>query len=76
MMNAKLTQCNFKGDMGTMRLNLNGECVLNCACANVTNFDEVNLTIHNLRKMAYNKVDAAIDIATADFLKGKLKNID
>ena len=75
-MNAKLTQCNFKGDMGTMRLNLNGECVLNCACANVTNFDEVNLTIHNLRKMAYNKVDAAIDIATADFLKSKLKNID
>ena len=75
-MNAKLTQCNFKGDMGTMRLNLNGECVLNCACANVTNFDEVNLTIHNLRKMAYNKVDAVIDIATADFLKGKLKNID
>lgn len=75
-MNAKLTQCNFKGDMGTMRLNLNGECVLNCACANVTNFDEVNLTIHNLRKMAYNKVDTAIDIATADFLKGKLKNID
>lgn len=75
-MNAKLTQCNFKGDMGTMRLNLNGECVLNCACANITNFDEVNLTIHNLRKMAYNKVDAAIDIATADFLKSKLKNID
>lgn len=75
-MNAKLTQCNFKGDMGTMRLNLNGECVLNCACANITNFDEVNLTIHNLRKMAYNKVDAAIDIATANFLKGKLKNID
>ena len=75
-MNAKLTQYNFKGDVGTMRLNLNGECVLNCACANITNFDEVNLTIHNLRKMAYNKVDAAIDIATADFLKGKLKNID
>lgn len=75
-MNAKLTKCNFKGDMGTMRLNLNGECVLNCACANITSFDEVNLTIHNLRKMAYNKVDAAIDIATADFLKGKLKNID
>ena len=75
-MNAKLTQCNFKGDMGAMRLNLNGECVLNCACANITNFDEVNLTIHNLRKMAYNKVDTAIDIATANFLKGKLKNID
>ena len=75
-MNAKLTQCNFKGDVGTMRLNLNGECVLNCACANVTDINEVNLTIHNLRKMAYNKVDAAIDIATADFLKGKLKNID
>ena len=38
--------------------------------------DEVNLTIYNLRKMAYRKVDAAIDMATADFLKGKLKNIE
>lgn len=75
-MNAKLTQCDFKGDVCTMRLNLNGECVLNCACANVTDFNEVNMTIHNLRKMAYNKVDAAIDIATADFLKGKPKQID
>ena len=75
-MNAKLTQSNFRDDVCTMRLNLNGECVLNCACANITDFNEVNLTIHNLRKMAYRKVDAAIDTATADFLKGKLKNID
>lgn len=75
-MNAKLTQSNFKGDVGTMRLSLNGEDVLNCACANITDFDEINLTIHNLRKMAYRKIDAAIDTATADFLKSKLKNID
>lgn len=75
-MNAKLTQSNFKGNVGTMRLNLNGEDVLNCACANITDFDEINLTIHNLRKMAYRKIDAAIDTATADFLKSKLKNID
>lgn len=75
-MNAKLTQSNFKDDVGTMHLNLNGECILNCACANITDFDEVNLTIHNLRKMAYCKVDAAIDMATADFLKSKLKQID
>ena len=75
-MNAKLTQSNFKDGVGTMHLNLNGECVLNCACANITDFNEVNLTIHNLRKMAYHKVDAAIDMATADFMKSKLKNID
>ena len=75
-MNAKLTQSNFRDDVCTMRLNLNGECVLNCACANITDIDEVNITIHHLRKMAYHKVDAAIDIATADFLKSKLKNID
>ena len=75
-MNAKLTQSNFKDNVGTMHLNLNGECVLNCACANITDFDEVNLTIRNLRKMAYHKVDAAIDSAVSDFMKGKLKNID
>ena len=75
-MNAKLTQSNFKDDVGTMHLNLNGECVLNCACANITDFDEVNLTIHNLRKMAYRKIDAAIDVAVGDFMKGKIKNID
>ena len=75
-MKAKLTQSNFRDDVCTMHLNLNGECVLNCACANITDFNEVNLTIHNLRKMAYRKVDAAIDTATADFLKNKLKNID
>lgn len=75
-MNAKLTQSNFKADVGTMRLNLNGECVLNCACANITDFDEVNLTINNLRKMAYRKIDAVIDVAVGDFMKDKLKNID
>ena len=75
-MKATLTQHNFKGDVCSMQLNLNGECVLNCACANITDFNEVNLTIHNLRKMAYHKVDVAIDMATADFLKGKLKNIE
>ena len=42
----------------------------------ITDFDEVNLRIHKLRKMAYHKVDEAIDMATADFLKSKLKNID
>lgn len=75
-MNAKLTQNNFKGDVGTMRLNLNGECVVNCTCADITNFDEINLTIHNLRKMAYKRVDAAIDTAVGDFMKGKIKKID
>ena len=40
-MNAKLTQSNFKDNVGTMRLNLNGECVVNCACADITDFDEV-----------------------------------
>ena len=75
-MNAKLTQIKFKDDICTMRLNLNGECTLNCACANITDFTEVNATIHNLRKMAYRKIDAAIDVAVGDFMRGKLKNID
>ena len=75
-MNAKLTQSNFKDNVGTMRLNLNGECVVNCACADITDFDEVNITIHNLRKLAYKRVDSAIDTAVGDFMKGKIKNID
>lgn len=75
-MNAKLTQSNFKGDVGTMSLNLNSECVLNCACANITDFNEVSLTVNNLRKMAHTKVDDAIDKAIGDFIKGKIKNID
>lgn len=75
-MNAKLTQSNFKGDVGSMHLNLNGECTLTCACANITDFDEVSLTVNNLRKMAYNKIDAAIDVAVGDFMRGKLKNIE
>ena len=54
-MNAKLTQSNFKGDVGSMHLNLNGECTLTCACANITDFNEVSLTVNNLRKMALYK---------------------
>lgn len=75
-MNAKLTQSNFKGDVGSMHLNLNGECTLTCACANITDFNEVSLTVNNLRKMAYSKVDDVIDKAVGDFMKGKIKNID
>lgn len=59
-----------------MQLNLNGECVLNCACANITDFNEFNLTVNNLRKMAYAKVNDAIDKAVGDFMKCKIKNID
>ena len=75
-MNAKLTQSNFKGDVSSIHLNLNGECTLTCACANITDFNEVSLTVNNLRKMAYAKVDDAIDKAVGDFMKGKLKQID
>lgn len=76
-MKATLSQHNFKGDVASMHLDINiDSSELKCACANITDIDEINITISNLRKMAHRRVDTLIDTATADFLKSKLKNID
>ena len=75
-MKATITQSNFKGDVGAMQLDLQLDSTkLKCACSNITDICDVTQTIANLRKIAHNRVDTLIDIATADFMKGKLKNI-
>ena len=76
IMEARLTTTNFKKEVGSMQLELQINEKMSCSCINVNDTNELALTISRLRRMAYNKVDAAIDIATADFLKSKLKNID
>ena len=76
-MKATITQSNFKGDVGAMQLDLQLDSTkLKCACADITDIGDVTKTIANLRKLTHNRVDVLIDIATADFMKSKLKNID
>ena len=76
IMKALLTTTNFKKDVGSMQLELQMNEKMSCSCINVNDTNELALTISQLRRMAYNKVDTLIDTATADFLKSKLKNID
>ena len=75
-MKAILSQHNFRGNICSMNLDIKLDSNrLNCACIDITNIDEISTTISNLRRMAHNRLDALIDTATADFMKGKFKNI-
>lgn len=75
-MKAKLTVNNFRRTMGSMQLDLQITDPLKCACSDLTDIDAVYSTIANLRTLTHRQVDNAIDCATADFLKSKLKNIE
>lgn len=75
-MKATISQHNFKGKVGSINLDIQLDSNrLKCSCIDTTDIDEVALTIANLRKIAHSRVDILIDSATADFMKGKLKNI-
>lgn len=75
-MKARLTTTNFRNKVGSMHLELQMDEKIDCSCINIDDTNELALTVSHLRKMAQNKVDAAIDNAVANFLKNKFKSID
>ena len=61
---------------GVFRLKIETKEHCDFGCDDYRDPEEVIKSIGDARRQLHNKLDTAIDCATADFLKNKLKNID
>ena len=64
------------GKAGVYRLELKSQSHYDIGCDNVQNLLDIQQVLGDARRSLHNELDIAIDAATADFLKRKLKNID
>lgn len=63
-------------DSGVYRLQVEANSHQDFGCDNSHDPLEITKYIGNVRRRFHNELDVAIDAATAEFLKSKLKNID
>ena len=63
-------------DAGVFRLKVDCKDHTDFGCNDCTNVNEVIKSVGEARRHLHDKLDIAIDAATADFLKSKLKTID
>lgn len=61
---------------GVYRLEVKSQSHYDIGCDNVQNLLDIQKVLGDARRSLHNELDIAIDAATADFLKRKLKNID
>lgn len=64
------------GNSGVFRLNIESKEHCDFGCNDSHDPQEIITALGDARRKLHNTLDAAIDAATADFLKSKLKNID
>ena len=75
-MKATIKAVSEYGNSGIFRLNIESNEHCDFGCNNSHDPQEIITSLGDARSQLHNKLDTAIDAATADFLKSKLKNID
>lgn len=64
------------GKAGVYRLEVKSQSHCDIGCDDVQNPLDIQKVLGDARRSLHNELDIAIDAATVDFLKRKLKNID
>lgn len=75
-MKATIKSIGEYGNSGVFRLSIESKEHCDFGCNNSHDPQEIITSLGDARRQLHNKLDTAIDAATADFLKSKLKNID
>lgn len=75
-MKATIKAVSEYGNSGIFRLNIESNEHCDFGCNDSRDPQEIITALGDARRKLHNTLDAAIDAATADFLKNKLKNID
>lgn len=75
-MKATIKSVGEYGNSGVFRLSVEYKAHYDFGCNNSHDPQEIITSLGDARRQLHNKLDIAIDAATADFLKSKLKNID
>jgi hypothetical protein len=74
-MKATIKTVGAYGNSGVFRLGVEYKAHCDFGCNDSHNPQEIISALGDARRQLHNKLDMAIDTATADFLKSKLKNI-
>lgn len=64
------------GNSGVFRLKIESKEHCDFGCNDSHDPQEIIKSLGDARRQLHNRLDTAIDMATADFLKSKLKNIE
>ena len=64
------------GNSGVFRLKIESKEHCDFGCNDSRDPQEIIRSLGDARRQLHNRLDTAIDMATADFLKSKLKNIE
>lgn len=75
-MKATIKTVGAYGNSGVFRLGVEYKAHCDFGCNDSHNPQEVITALGDARRKLHNALDTAIDAATADFLKSKLKRID
>lgn len=75
-MKATIKSVGEYGAAGVFRLKVDSKDHYDFGCNNSHDPQELIQSLGEARRQLHNRLDTAIDSATAEFLKSKLKNID